>query len=153
MDKILNAVKCVECREVLEIPLILPCNHSICKKHVIDKDTIICSRCGVEHKNAHFPMNEALVEIIASKIMSIDLGKTHEEATESCKRLEIIIEQIECLLNDPFAYIHDEISKLRNNVQKKSEQLKLKIDEKTKKLHNPLTEYENRCKNEVFFTR
>lgn len=147
MDKILKAVKCVECREVLEIPLILPCNHSICKKHVIDKDTIICSRCGVEHKNAHFPMNEALADIIASKVMSIDFGRIHKKATESCNRLEIILKKAEDLLKDPNVFIYDEINGLRNEVQWKSEQLKLKIDEETEKIHNNLTEYENRCKS------
>ena len=51
MDKVKKAIKCVNCLEVLKSPVLLPCSHSICDKHVTDsdKETIKCGLCKVDH--------------------------------------------------------------------------------------------------------
>lgn len=58
MEKISKALKCVECKEILEIPaVLLPCYHSICQKHVSAKknsgDKLKCDKCEFEHDKYH----------------------------------------------------------------------------------------------------
>ena len=152
MDKVLKAIKCPECKQLLETPVLLPCHHSICEKHVNEKksgEKLICSKCGIDHEipTNRFPLNEALCDIIEAQISSIDFGCFHKEATESCAKLRQNIKDMENLLNNPGDYTYDEIGQLKNLVHLKSEQLKLKIDEEAEKLLDNLNEYQSLCNN------
>ena len=154
MEKIMKAINCPECKQILETPVFLPCQHSICQRHVTEKksgDILKCAKCGIEHEipKSGFPVMEALCEIIEAQIGSIDFGYVHKEASESCDRLARFIQDMDYLLKDPTAYTYDEISNLKNRVHRKSEQLKLKIDEETEKLLNKLNEYKNLCDNSL----
>lgn len=154
MDKVIKAIKCSKCQKTLESPVLLPCNHSICKKHVTEKnikDTLKCPKCGVNHKvpSSGFLLNEALSELISAKIDSIDLGRVHKEATDSCNELNRFINIIDRLLTDPSRFTYDEINRLRNKVHIRSEEMKLKIDEEAQKLLLKLDAYENRCRVSV----
>ena len=150
MQSIQKAIKCSECNKVLETPVFLPCSHSICKKHVTEKnrgDKLRCAKCGFDHEIPvnGFPVIEALCEIIKAKIGTIDLGSAYKEATESCDKFGGYVKEMEHLVNDPKTYTYDEISQLKNRVHLKSEQLKLKIDKETEKLLDKLKKYQTRC--------
>ena len=150
MNKILNALKCAICRDILESPVILPCFDTICKKHVSKQinEVIRCEQCGVEHQipaNGFHP-NNALQEIIDAEIANLELGSVHKEAKKSCESLEKALEEFEVLLKDPYFYPHERISELKNSVQLKGEELKLIIDEETKKFIERLEEYERQSK-------
>ena len=150
MNKIQQAIICSECNKEFETPIILPCNHSICHKHVNKKsigDKFSCAKCGIDHKISanRFQLNEALCDIIESQISSIASGSVHKEAIESVDNLNRMIEDVDNLINDPSSYFYDEISELKNRVNLKSEQLKLKIDEEKEKLLKKLDDYKTRC--------
>ena len=154
MESIQKAIKCSECNKVLATPVFLPCSHSICKKHVTEKnrgDKLKCAKCGFDHEIPPngFPVIEALCEIIEAKIGTIDLGSAYKEATESCVKFSRYVEEMEHLENDPKYYTYEEISKLKNRVHLKSEQLKLTIDKETEKLLDKLKEYQTRCDNSL----
>jgi hypothetical protein len=150
MDKILNAIKCAICHEILESPVILPCNDPICKKHVSNqvKDVIRCEKCGVEN---HIPTNgfqplPFLEEIIKSEIGYLDFGSVHKEAKKSCESFENTLKEFEILLKDPSVYNHEKISELKNSVQLKGEELKLIIDQEMKKLFDRIEDYQRQSK-------
>ena len=147
MNKIQKIIICSECNKVFETPIILPCNHSICHKHVNKKsigDKFKCSKCGLDHEISanRFPLNEDLCEIIETQIAS---SSVHKEAVESVDNLNRMIEDVDNLINDPSSYFYEEISELKNRVNLKSEQLKLKIDEEKDKLLKKLDDYKTRC--------
>lgn len=147
MDKVIKAIKCSKCQKTLESPVLLPCNHSICKKHVSEKnikDTLKCPKCGVVHKipRSGFLLNEALSELISAKIDSIDLGRVHKEANDSCDELNRFINIIDRLLTNPSGFTYEEINRLRNKVHIRSEEMKFKIDEETDNLLLKLDEYQ-----------
>ena len=150
MDKILNAIKCAICHEVLESPVILPCNDPICKKHVSNqvKDVIRCEKCGVENhipKNGFQPL-PFLEEIIKSEIGHLDFGSVHNKAKKSCKSVEESLKELDTLLKDPYVFAHEKITELKNTVHLKGEELKLIIDQEVKKLIDKLDEYERQSK-------
>ena len=150
MEKVKKAIKCAECNEILESPVLLPCSHSICNKHIKDcsKVSIKCGICGVDHQippKTGFPKNQALEEIIGAKIGSLDFGKNYSQAKEQCDQLESLLESIDRLESDPTSYARKEIQELRNRVNSKSEQLKLAIEKKTQELLDLLKEAEKNC--------
>lgn len=147
MDKISNAIKCVNCLEVLSTPVLLPCGHSICKKHTeTNNHQIICAQCGMYHPNKGFIVQTALSEIISSQIGSMDFGEEHNEAKRSCERLRDVLSQVDQVLQDPVYYIHETIVALKNQVYVKGEMLKSKLDDYIETLLDILQQYENRCR-------
>lgn len=150
MDKIANAIKCVNCKEVFSKPLILPCGHSICKKHTETEDEKIrCERCESNHLNKGFSVNEALEEIVASQIASMDFGNVHKEARQSCDQLCATLAQIDLILKDPDYYTHEMIDGLINRVHVKSEMLKVQLEEIIQEALHKLQEYKSKCKQYV----
>ena len=146
MDTILNAIKCSICREILESPVILPCNDIVCKKHVSNQtnDIIQCEKCGVEHvipANGFLPVH-SLEKIIKSGIGQMNFGRVHKEAKKSCESFKNHLKEFEVILKDPYFFTHEKISELKNTVQLKGEQLMLIIEKEMKKLIDTIEEYE-----------
>jgi len=109
---------------------------------------IRCEICGVEH---HIPANgfhpnKPLQMIIKTEIAKLDLGSVHKSAKKSCEYVEDSLKEFEVLLKDPYFYTHGKISELKNIVQLKGEEIKLRIDQEMKKLIDRLEEYERQSK-------
>lgn len=155
MNKISNAIKCVNCKQVLTSPVMLPCGCSICKKHTRDNEhnngvsLILCCKCEIEHplpSNGHFLPNTALAEIVEAQIGALDLGQTHVQAKQSCQQLDELLTNIETILRDPFNYTYEAIKCLKDVVQLKGEEIKLQIDAQMNRLQRKLDEYNEACK-------
>ena len=147
MDRIQNIIKCAICHEIFESPVILPCNDTVCKKHVtsqIKNDHFKCGKCGVEHRVPAngFQLLPFLEELIKIGIANFDYGTVHKEAKKSCESFEDLLKEIEVALKDPSFLAHERISELKNIVQLKVEELKLIIDHEMKKLIDRLEECE-----------
>jgi hypothetical protein len=145
MNKLSNAIKCVNCRQALNSPVLLPCGCSLCKKHTIDvKGPITCYSCEIDHPvppNGGFPHNKALDDIIDAQICNLDFGKEHQEAKHSCENLDELLSKIEELINDPSNFTYEAIGCLKSVVQLKGEEMKMKIDEKMTNFISKLDEY------------
>ena len=150
MDRIQTVMKCILCHKTLESPVILPCSCNICYKHVTNKtsDLIQCEKCEVEHRipTNGFHANKALQVIIETEIANLDFGSVHKEAKKSCELIENALKEFELLIKDPFFYTYERISELKNIVQLKGEELKLRIDEEMQKYIDRLEEYERQSK-------
>jgi ElaB/YqjD/DUF883 family membrane-anchored ribosome-binding protein len=151
MDKILDAIKCAICKNVMNLPVILPCGHSICKRHadeITDVDGLItCYKCGRDYPKQAFPPNEGLANIIETQIANMDLGPKHKTAKDACDKLDTVIDEIEQLLKDPYYFSHEEINELQRQAQLKREELKIQIDNEFDKFDNKLEEYKTSCKS------
>ena len=150
MDRILKAIKCAICHEIIESPVILPCTDNICKKHVSEQTNgvIRCEKCGDENQipNNGFQPNILLQLIIESGIVNLDFGNVYKEAKKSCESFGDSLKEFEVLHKDPQFLTYEKISELKNKVQLKREELKLIIDQEAKKLIDKLEEYERQCK-------
>ena len=147
MDKVLNALKCVNCMETLSTPILLPCCHTICKSHTeVDDEHIICAKCGSRHQNKGFLLNEVVSDLISAQLSKINFGHQHKETSKSCDQLKKQLDKNDGMFNDLEYFVHESIDDLKNRVSLRSEQLKVKIDQITQELIDELDEYENRCK-------
>src|SRR5579871_2336387 len=119
MDKILEAIKCVNCKNVLKSPILLPCTHSICKHHVNESMAICCGECASDHqipKNGSFLENAGLAKIICANIENLDFGETHKQAKKHCNNLCDSIKLLEDVINDPSNIIYEQISALKSEI-------------------------------------
>ena len=143
-------MKCALCHELLESPVLLPCSCNICNKHVKNQtnNVIRCEKCGIDHQipTNGFHANSALQVILEAEIAKLDLGSVHKSAKKSCESLEKTLEEFKVILNDPSFYTHERISELKNAVELKGEELKLRIDEEMKKLIDRLEDYEKQSR-------
>lgn len=96
MEKFTNALKCRNCRCMLETAIVIPCGHSVCKKHEEEREHIFCYKCDIEYEvpmpTGGFPENKDLNKVINSKIYEklreIDFGPAIREIKE-CDKSEI----------------------------------------------------------------
>ena len=150
MENILKIIKCVNCESTLSSPVLLPCGHSVCKKHAIEntEPTIRCGKCGQDHSipTNSFPQNEALSMLIETEIGKLDFGETYNKAKSCCSELGDIHEKINALLKDPNMLTYEQVNDLRNKIEVKSEELKLQIDKEVDRLMEKLSKFETDTK-------
>ena len=148
MDRIQKAIKCWNCLQVLDSPVLLPCFDSICRKHVNQSENSIrCEKCGSEHNipKDGFPTNKALAEIIEAEIAQIDYGQVHNNAKKSCQSVADAIKDFNVILEEPQKVTHEAIVELKSSIELKRDELKQKIDEEANKLIGSLDEYKKSC--------
>jgi hypothetical protein len=154
MDKIEKGIKCVNCRNILDSPVLLPCGCSICHNHILNQTgpTVLCSLCEIEHPlppNRTFPPNKALARIVKAQIGTLDFGLEHSATKQSCTRLNDLLTDFEYLLKDPFNFSYEAIEYLKHVAQLKVEEKKLKLDEELSIVIGKLDEFKASCKDNL----
>jgi hypothetical protein len=104
METIEMVIKCTDCKCVLELPVILPCSDSICKKHVKEgASQFHCLACDIIHAvpNAGFPVNKALAVLLDRQIQNSRFSAEYTKAFDSIKDLENKIDKAKLFQKDP----------------------------------------------------
>lgn len=130
--------------------MLLSCGETICEKHVTNgaMRDMLCANCGKTHDNKHtehFTKVKIIEKILKANLEKLHFGKCYDEAYGSCKHVETQINNIAVILNDTKCYVSDFISDLKNRIELKREELKLKIDNEANRLLRDLVDYENDC--------
>lgn len=154
MDLLSDAIKCITCKEILKMPVSLPCGHSVCNDHVKKlgdenmTNQIYCQQCDefFDIPTNGFPTNRALEILLKRNIDKIDLGEEHKSTIEKCSLFGDLLERFNKIRNDPESRINEEISQLKNQVDLRREELKEKIDKESLKMIEKLDEFEKECK-------
>jgi hypothetical protein len=150
MNQLSDAIKCVNCRNVLEKPVSLPCGCSICEKHTQNvSGAILCCSCEIDHKlpdNGRFPPTKALNKILEAQFSTIDFGKEHNGAKLMCSRLEELLANIDNIIKDPFNFTYEVIEYLKNVAQLKVDETKLQLDNNLACLITKLDEFKAKTK-------
>ena len=129
MDQVLDALKCVNCRNTLSSPILLPCGHMICQFHTqVTDEQILCVECETYCPNKDFVVAKAVSKMIDAQLNNIDFGQQHRETSKSCGELKKHIDKNDVMFNDLEYFIHESISELKNRVLLRSEQLKVRIE-------------------------
>jgi hypothetical protein len=156
MEILESSIKCIECRNILDRPVLLPCGESICQSHLNKPaaetpTTYQCFGCGNAHviPEGGFFLNKALHNIINTKIEKIKLLPEYDNACKSCKRLSAHLDQFGLLKKDPYFFIYEALNELKVQTQMLREEYKLKIDERADRILEELIEYETECKTRL----
>jgi hypothetical protein len=152
MEMIKEAIKCAECKSVLESPVFLPCSDSICKKHVKEgASEFHCLACDIIHQvpNVGFPVNKALAVLLKRKIQNSKFSPEYNRALESIKHLENKVDEAKLFQRDPHFFINKVISELKSETDILRDEFKLAIDQKADAIIKDLDEYEQECKSNL----
>jgi hypothetical protein len=90
MEAILNLIKCVECKSVLNTPVLLRCGHSICQEHVVNNKSEIkqyhCLDCDLDYAipDEGFPRNVALETLLNANKSKIEAANVCPQLSNGC---------------------------------------------------------------------
>lgn len=144
-----SLIECPICNSKLECPVILPCSHTICRKHE-DKEMkkITCPICMEDHmisEKSSFPLNALAQALLDCKLEKLDLGVEHRVAVESFEDLKQLVDEFKQMREHPDVKINESISELRNRIDLRREMCKKQIDDEAHELIDELDAYEAKC--------
>ena len=156
MELVKNSIKCSSCMRNLIKPVILPCGHSICKQHELNKrengeNNIYCMNCKLHYTipEIGFTPNRALEDLIEKKIELIDFGDEYKLASENCKKFDRLLNSLNELKNYPEKRIEDVIRVLKVKIFCTKEQLITQISNDANEAIDKLNKYEIECKSKA----
>jgi hypothetical protein len=137
MLKLKSQLTCSYCSKIFKDPIDLPCDESICREHLSEKEVvkehrIICKDCQQEFKvnDDEFRSNKTLKKLIASQSYLSEEEKSLKQDLEVSigkffKFYEELIENRNKIVNDVFNHFEE----MRFQVDEQREELKKKIDD------------------------
>jgi hypothetical protein len=137
MNKLKSSLTCSYCSKIFKNPVELPCKHSVCKEHLIEKDVqklnkIKCVECNQEFqvKDNEFKSVEVLKKLFDDQLYlsdeEISLKQKIEDSIRNYYQLyeEYLLGKTSLDLN-----CHNHFQELRFQIDEHREELKAKIDE------------------------
>jgi hypothetical protein len=148
MEAISNSIKCTQCKQVLNSPVILPCGHAICQGHVESNTREnLCKICNIVHavpKNG-FTKIKALEDQLKANIDKVKFSSKYEGALSSCRDFEKRFLDFTSFNENPNVYVQKTIGELKIQTQSTREDLKRQVDQIANEIIRELDEYEHEC--------
>lgn len=146
MQNIFKFVKCPDCQFVCEYPvLLLPCNNTVCEKHIANKRVYFCQSCQREHE---LIPNHCIPNKSMQLIIDVHMGE-YKHALESCNLLSSTIGELESLTSEPLSHIDSTVSDLKLRFQSKKYELIMQIETNFEEIIAKIDEYHEQCKSSV----
>ena len=132
-----SQLTCSNCSKIFKDPIVLPCEDSICRQHLSERDVvkqnkIKCNKCKQEFqvKDNQFKSNESLTQIIESQSHLIDEEISLKQQLEVSIKIffefyDKFIQNKTQLESDVFEHFHE----MRFKVDEQREELKKRIDD------------------------
>ena len=140
IDQAKSLFDCSLCNKIIVDPIALVCGNTICKGHIdkmlitkcTNKTTMFkCEMCDKEHcvPEGGFVVNKLLQKASEINFHNFKLSPIFDECKQLIKETKESAAKIEAIANDPENFIYEYFSDLKNKVDLRREELKLKIDE------------------------
>jgi hypothetical protein len=142
---------CSYCSRIFKDPIVLPCNDTICRQHLSEKEVkqankIECTKCKKEFvvKGNEFKSNEDIVKLIESKSHLNDEELILKQELEaSIRRFFEIYDQFMQNKTQLESDVYDHFQELRFQIDQHREELKKKIDDIALQMIDKVTENED----------
>ena len=151
-----DVITCISCKKTLKVPMILPCGHTICKRHVDEAVStnnepriLECLSCEITHE---IPANGFAPNIALKRLIEInnreieDLG---DEYNSALHKFDWLLNEFKRIKTDPKMRLHAVLSDFRNKIDLRREELVREIDRKALEAKEELNKYENDCKASI----
>jgi hypothetical protein len=137
MNKLKITLTCSYCSKIFKNPVELPCNHNVCKEHLIDKDVqkqnkIKCAECELEFqvKDNEFKSFELFNKLLDDQLyLSDEEMSLKQKIEESIQNFFQLYEEFLLGKNSLDLNCHNHFQELRFQIDEQRENLKAKIDE------------------------
>lgn len=132
-----SLVECPICKRTLEEPVLLPCSHTVCKKHERDSTTttrnsLTCPTCRAAHdvpEQGGFLFNAIAKEFVERRFERLYLGVEHKVAVDAFLELKRLLTTTKGIHDNPDVKIHETIGELKNRIDLRREKAKEEIDQ------------------------
>ncbi len=106
-----------------------------------------CFFCGEEHKIPAngFPYNKALEQLVQFNLEKIELGDTYKAAKIAFENLNLKIETLEKIKQDPSGYINEHFADIVDEIDSRRNKIKSELDFYFDNLINHLKIHLNQC--------
>jgi hypothetical protein len=139
---------CSYCSRIFKDPILLPCNHSICRQHLKERDIvkenrIKCTKCKDEFgvKDYQFKSNEDIVKLIESQShLNGEELILKQEIEASIRRFFEIYDQFMQNKTQLELDVFEHFRELRSQIDQHREELKKKIDDIALQMIDKVTE-------------
>lgn len=153
------ALSCPRCKKILDEPVVLPCGHTVCKRHERDeiespnsKDCkttkkLTCDVCRIGHTiptNGGFTANILVRSLLERNLAALNLGAEYHAAQTSFGEFKRMMTSLRQILTDPELEVNRVIGELKNQIDLRREEAKQKIDDEALTLIGELDDYEAR---------
>ena len=143
-----SKLTCSHCSKIYKDPILLPCEHSICREHlkrrdVVKANRIKCNKCNEEFqiKDNEFESNEALIQIIESQsyLSEEEIRLKHELEVSIRQFFEFYEEfiqnktQLEADIFEHFQELRFQIDEHRERIKERIDHIALAMVDQTKK--------------------
>lgn len=148
-----SLIECPNCKQTLEKPVILPCGHTICKKHETDRsigERIKCGTCSSDH---HIPKKSFPPNLLVEQFLNLDFdelndGPEHRVAVEAFDDLKRLVDELTRLRDEPGEEVSRRVAELKNKVDVRREEAKKRIDDEALGIIGELERYEEKWRVE-----
>lgn len=144
----MNSLVCPNCQVTLVEPVLLPCCHTVCRKHETEGPTLRCGLCQVKHEvlcGKGFPANLIVQTLLDNDLENADLGSEHRVATGSLKDIKMVVDELIRLQERPEFEINRVVNDLKNKIELRNESAKQAIDKEATVLLVKLEDFEKKC--------
>ena len=149
-DELLCLIKCEYCKQIYDDPIILPCNETICSKHLLE-DSFVCQNCNKIHSKQRnfYPTDKKTLKLIEvnKKYVNIDqinFGFNHQNAKVLLEELETLIGKI-----NPTEYLDKVFKEMKTKINSTKEQYFNLIETNYNKIMNQVINFEQECRDQV----
>ena len=154
-----DLLKCAICNQTFEgTPIILSCCESnVCQHHVEENGNeassnkrklftcILCEKTHELENSKKFATNKTIEKLLCLRVKETNLGEIFSKTSNEIKKLQLSFLKINDFIKDPKNYIYDTISKLKEDVDLRREDLKKKIDDISIAMIDKLDNYQKDC--------
>jgi hypothetical protein len=137
MNRWKSTLTCAYCSKLLKDPIELPCKHSLCRIHMVEKcvaqkNKIKCGECKQDFriKNNDFKLNHLVKKLLDDHVyLSDEEFALKKQIEDSIRKLHQMYEQF--TLDKPTLdlNVHNHFQEIRFKLDEHREQLKAKIDD------------------------
>lgn len=142
-----SLIECPNCKQTLEKPVILPCGHTICKKHEADRSIGERIKCGTCNSDHHIPKKSFPPNLLVEQFLNLDFdelndGPEHRVAVESFDDLKRLVDELTRLRDEPGEEVSRRVAELKCRVDVRREEAKRRIDDEALAIIGELERYE-----------
>jgi hypothetical protein len=148
-QSIKQIITCKWCKLIVDVPVLLPCSETVCKKHSIEIGNKACKFCGRIHELKEldvFPANKAVQDLLELRIKELNFGPNHKNATERVQELIAFLNNYNSLNEHPDEHVFGHFSEQRRSIDLAREKLILEINQLSDRLISEIDSQEKECK-------
>ena len=153
INRILN---CQRCKQKFDEPRVLPCGKTICSNCIYSIENKVmaknspdfdCSLCMEQHcvPESEFPINEVAYNLMSAQPNEVFRSELVFNLRSNLNQIQNYLSQLSSDLNNGIDKIKDHCIELRREVQLKTEQKILEINQMNESLIQQIDNYEEEC--------